>query len=483
MMPLLRVALPALLLSGCSLMPALQVPEAPVPAAWGELAPPDGPVASGLAWQDLVSDARLRTTIEQALTGNRDLRLAGLAVSRARAQFQIREAALLPVVNASLSENAQGFSSQVSPQLNRGSARSFNASVGITSWELDLFGRLDSLKTQAMASYLASRENQRAVQLALIAETANAWLTLAGDSEQLALAQDTLRAREESLALITRSADLGVASALDLAQAKTSVEGARADVAMLTSLVARDRHALTLLCGGELPATLMPEALPSRVSELRQLPAGLPSEVLLQRPDILAAERNLEAANAAIGAARAAFFPSITLTGSLGTASSQLSGLFEPGTRVWSVVPQVTLPLFTGGRNQAALDTARTDLQIAAAQYEKTVQTAFGEVADALADQATLDQRVTAREALVAAAAESLRLSEARYRHGLDSHLALLDAQRTHYAARQALISVRQLRLANLLNLYKALGGGTRITGANRNAHESSGEGGHDQQH
>ena len=186
---------------------------------------------------------------------------------------------------------------------------------------------------------------------------------------------------------------------------------------------------------------------------------------------------------AAIGAARTAFFPSITLTGSLGTSSSQLPGLFEPGTRVWSLVPQVTLPLFTGGRNQATLDTARANQQIAATQYEKTVQTAFREVADALADQATLDQRVTAREALVAAAAESLRLSEARYRHGLDSHLALLDAQRTHYAARQALISVSQLRLANLLYLYKALGGGTRITGANRNAHESSGEGGHDQQH
>lgn len=449
-----------LLLAGCTLMPAHERPAAPVPATFANAGDSAGPVAAGLRWQDLVSDIRLRQVIERALDGNRDLRIAALNIERARAQYDIRDAGLYPTLAASAGETAQRVRTTAGTSV---LSRNINVGLGVSAWELDLFGRLRSLKAQALASYLATQEAQRAAQLSLVAETANAWLTLAADRDLLRLAEETLRSRRDSLDLITRSQALGVASQLDLAQATTTVESARADVATYTSRVTRDRNALMLLCGGDLPAELLPDGLPPAVSDLRQLPAGLPADVLLQRPDVLAAEDNLRGAEASIGAARAAYFPTLTLTSGIGTASNQLSGLFNAGNGVWSFVPQLTLPIFDGGRLRAGLRTAKVERELAVAQYEKTVQTAFREVADALAEQATLDERLAAQSALVAAGQQSFQLSEARYRAGVDSYLTLLDAQRTLYGAQQALVTTRQTRLANLFTTYKVLGGGTAV--------------------
>lgn len=454
-----------LLIGGCTLMPAHERPAVPVPESFANAGAANGVSAAGLDWQDLVRDARLREVIGHALAGNRDLRIASLNIERAQAQYQIRDAGLYPTLAANAGETAQ----RLSPSQTGGAgrlSRNISVGLGVSAWELDLFGRLRSLKAQALASYMATQEAQRATRLSLISETANAWLALAADQELLHLAEETLRSRRDSLDLVSRSQALGVASDLDLAQAQTSVESARADVATYTSVVSRDRNALMLLCGGDLPANLLPDGLPPAVSDLDHLPADLPAQVLLQRPDVLAAEDNLRAAEASIGAARAAYFPTLTLTGSYGTASNQLSGLFNAGNGVWSFVPQLSLPLFDGGRLRAGLMTAKVDRKLAVAQYEKTIQTAFREVSDALADQATLDERLAARTALVQAGMNSYRLSEARYRAGVDNHLTLLDAQRTLYAAQQSLVATRQARLANLFTVYKVLGGGTAATEA-----------------
>lgn len=468
----LLLPLPALLLSACTLAPTYERPPAPVPASWSQADATSATTAqkpaAQLAWQDLVNDARLRDVIALALDNNRDLRVASLNVDKVRAQYLIRDAALYPTINLGVGETAQHIApgQSITGAGNGYTTRYSSASVGLSAYELDLFGRVRSLKDQALSTYLASQETARAARISLIAETVNAWLALAADSEQLTLAQDTLKSREDSQALIQRSAELGVASQLDLAQASTLTEGSRADVATLTSQVARDRNALVLLCGGNLPDALVPTALPAAISDLASLPAGMPSDVLLQRPDILAAEETLKSANANIGAARAAFFPTVTLTTSLGTASRDFNNLFGSGTRTWSFLPQLTVPIFDGGRNRANLRAAKVDREIAMAQYEKAIQVAFREVSDTLAEQATLDQRLSARNAVVAASEQAYQLAEARYRQGIDSYLGLQDAQRTLYSARQAQISTRQARLANLITLYKVLGGGSAAESA-----------------
>lgn len=467
----LLLPLPALLLSACTLAPTYERPTMPVQASWSltgattnvDASTAAGKAAAQLAWQDLVNDSRLRDVIHLALNNNRDLRVASLNVDKVRAQYLIRDAALYPTINVGVGETAQHIApgQSLAGSGNGYTTRYSSASVGLSAYELDLFGRVRSLKAQALSTYLASQETARAARISLIAETVNAWLALAADREQLNLAQDTLKSRESSLTLIQRSTELGVASQLDLAQATTVTESARADVATLVSQVARDRNALTLLCGGNLPDALIPTALPAAISDLSSLPAGMPSEVLLQRPDILAAEEALKSANANIGAARAAFFPTVTLTTSLGTASREFNDLFGAGTRTWSFLPQLSVPIFDGGRNRASLRAAKVDREIAVAQYEKAIQGAFREVSDALAEQSTLDQRLAARNALVAASSQAFQLAEARYRQGIDSYLSLQDAQRTLYSVQQALISTRQARLANLITLYKVLGGGS----------------------
>jgi multidrug efflux system outer membrane protein len=452
-------------LSGCvSMAPHYERPEAAVPASWPQIdAAADGGDASAVAaisWQRFLRDQRLRELVTLALQQNRDLRVATLNIERAREQYRIQRADLLPSVAANAEEVARKTPATVSQSGVETISRQYSVDLGVTAYELDLFGRVRSLKDQALQTYLAQTETQRSTQISLVAEVANAWLQLAADQSLSRLAEDTYASRSKTYELTQRRHALGVASALDLAQARSSVESARADAASYRSRVAQDRNALQLLAGAPVPDALLPDAAVETLAVLDELPAGVSSAVLQQRPDVLAAEHQLIAANANIGAARAAFFPRISLTASAGTASTTLSSLFDSGSGAWSFVPQISLPIFAGGANQANLDVARTEREITLAQYDKTLQTAFREVADALASRATLDEQLGARRALVDATSQSYALSEARYRKGVDGYLSLLDAQRSLYAAQQNLISAQLARQANLVTVYKVLGGG-----------------------
>lgn len=402
--------------------------------------------------------------VDLALQQNRDLRVAVLNIEKARAQYGVQRSALFPGVSGAVSEQRGRTPASTSPTGQPFETDVFNATIGFTAYELDLFGRVRSLKDAALQSYLATEQTSRSVRVSLIAEIANAWLTLAADQERLALAKTTLATREDSLRLVRQRVDGGAGSLLDLRNAETLAETARADVAVYTAQVAQDRNALTLLAGGDLPVDLLPPGRLDADSVLADLPAGLPSDVLARRPDVLAAERQLQAANANIGAARAAFFPRISLTGSAGSASTDLDGLFKSGTSIWSFTPQISLPIFAGGANVANLNISKADRDIAVATYEKTVQTAFREVSDALSVRATVADRLTAQERLTAAAADSTRLSQQRRDAGLDSALTLLDAQRSLYTAQQGLISARLAQATNLVTLYKTLGGGAPAT-------------------
>jgi multidrug efflux system outer membrane protein len=336
----------------------------------------------------------------------------------------------------------------------------FSANLGVVEFELDLFGRVRNLSQAALQQYFAEAANRRSAQLSLVAEVANAWLTLGADSEQLRIAQATLATYEDSLRLTEARRQLGGASVLELSQTRTLVETARTDVARFAGQVAQDRNALVLLAGGPIDASLLPQAEVTDVASVRPLPAGVPGDVLLRRPDVMAAEHVLLSANANIGAARAAFFPSISLTGNIGSASSELSGLFDSGTRVWSFIPKLNLPIFQGGKLRANLGMATADRDIALAQYEKAIQSGFREAADALALNESLDAQLSSQQALVAAAEQAQQLSQARYDAGLDSFLTLLDARRTAYTARQSLVSTQLAQQSNQVALYKVLGGG-----------------------
>jgi multidrug efflux system outer membrane protein len=336
--------------------------------------------------------------------------------------------------------------------------RQHTANVGVSYWELDFFGRLRSLKDRALEEYLATEQASRSAQISLVAEVANVYLTYAGDRGNLNLAQSTLEAQQATFELIRRRTEVGTSSDLDLRQAQTRVEAARVDVARYTRQVAVDENALNLLAGSPVPAELLPAEL-DKVKVPEDISPGLSSHVLLSRPDILQAESQLRAAHASIGAARATLFPNITLTGTVGTASDDLSRLFRAGSNTWTFSPQITMPIFDA-RLWAAVDAVRVEREIAVASYEKTIQTAFREVADALAQRGTLGDQMIAQEALVQAWAETYRLSDARYTRGIDGYLGVLEAQRSLYAAQQILINTRLARLTNLVTLYKVLGGG-----------------------
>jgi len=447
------------LVAGCSFIPEYQRPAAPVPQAFPHAADVAGTPLDAIAWRDYFADAQLREVIALALENNRDLRVAALNIEQARAQYRIQRAELYPRVGATASQSAQ----RVPADLAGGEAdtrRQYSADVGFAAYELDFFGRIRSLNAQALEQYLGTEEARRSAQISLVAEVASAWLALAAERERLALAQNTLETRQQSHALIRRSQEVGAASALDLRQSQTLLEAARAEVAAAGARAAQAENALALLAGTAVPAVLLPQRLTDHLSTVAQVPAGLPSEVLARRPDILQAEHRLRAANANIGAARAAYFPSITLTATLGLASGALGGLFDGGAGAWSFIPQIRQPLFEGGRLDANLEAAKVQRAVGVAQYEKAIQTAFREVADALAERATLGEQLDAQRRLVEASADSLRLSEARYRAGIDSYLGLLDAQRALYAAEQGLIATRLAEAANRVTLYKVLGGG-----------------------
>ena len=378
--------------------------------------------------------------------------MAVLNVERARAQYRIQRADRVPAIGVQGQMTRSGGDAPVTEQ--------FSANLGVVEFELDLFGRVRNLSQAALQQYFAEAANRRSAQLSLVAEVANAWLTLGADSEQLRIAQATLATYEDSLRLTEARRQLGGASALELSQTRTLVETARTDVARFAGQVAQDRNALVLLAGGPVDAALLPQAEVTDVASVRPLPAGMPGDVLLRRPDVMAAEHVLLSANANIGAARAAFFPSISLTGNIGSASSELSGLFDSGTRVWSFIPKLNLPIFQGGKLRANLGMATADRDIALAQYEKAIQSGFREAADALALNESLDAQLSSQQALVAAAEQAQRLSQARYDAGLDSFLTLLDARRTAYTARQSLVSTQLAQQSNQVALYKVLGGG-----------------------
>lgn len=459
---LIAVLMAATTLAGCTLAPRYDRPALPVGAAWPTQTPGATSTVSGadIVWREVFLDPRLQSVIALALEQNRDLRVAVANIEQARAQYRIQRANLLPAINASGAGSRSRTPASVSQTGQAEVTDQYSVSAGFSSYELDLFGRVRSLSDAALQSFLSTAETRRTVQISLISEVANAYLSLAADQDLLAITLDTLASREAGLDLNRKRFEAGAASELDLRQAQTLTEQARSDAAVARAQVEQDRNALRLLVGAEVPADLLPNGDLQRVAVLADIPAGLPSDVLVRRPDVLAAERTLQSQNANIGAARAAFFPRISLTGSTGSISPELGDLFGAGTRSWSFAPQVVLPIFAGGSNLANLRGAEASRDAAVASYEKAVQTAFREVADALAVQATINDRVAAQERLVEAAAVTQRLTQARYDRGVDSYLALLDAQRTLYAARQTLLSAQLARTANRVELYRALGGG-----------------------
>lgn len=456
----LTLLLPALLLAGCvNLAPDYQQPQAPIPQQWptnAEL----GSASAQIGWQAFFLDARLKQVIEQTLANNRDLRVAALNVEKARALYRVQRAEQLPTLNAGGSGTHSRTPASLSGTGSASTTHQYSAALGLSGYELDLFGRIRNLSDAALEDYLALEETRRSTQISLLAEVANAWLTLAADRDLLKLAEDTLTSQQASYELQQRSHALGNTSGLILAQAQTTVESARVDVAAYQSQVQQDLNALNLLAGSQLAEELLPGGLSEDSAELLEIPAGLPSSLLQQRPDVLAAEHGLKSANADIGAARAAFFPSISLTASAGSSSAALSGLFTGGSAAWNFAPSISLPIFDVGSNRANLQAAESERDIQLATYEKTLQSAFREVADVLAERGTLRQRMDAQRALTEATARSQRLADALYRNGASSYLDALDAQRELYAVQQNLISLQLTEQSNRIALYRVLGGG-----------------------
>ncbi|MDG1582132.1 AdeC/AdeK/OprM family multidrug efflux complex outer membrane factor [Pseudomonas sp. GOM6] len=463
---LLSLAVASVLLGGCSLIPDYQRPQAPVDGLWpvGEAYTASGvsetqTAADALGWREFFRDPALQRLVETALANNRDLRIAALNVEAFRAQHRIQRAELFPSISAGGEGTRQRLPGDLSATGSPNTSGQYSATVGTSAWEIDFFGRLRSLNQQALQQYLASEEAQRSTQIALVASVASAYLSLQADQASLQLTRDTLDTYRKSYALTERSFNVGVADALSLSQARTAVQSAEASLAQYTRLVAQDRNALALLLGAGVPGDL-PEGAVLEQNLLAEVPAGLPSDLLQRRPDLLQAEHSLQAANASIGAARAAFFPNISLTANAGSASSELSGLFDGGSGTWLFQPQINLPIFTAGSLKASLDYAEVQQDIQVANYEKAIQTAFQEVADGLAARTTYAQQLDAQRALVETSEEYYRLAERRFRTGVDSYLTLLDAQRQLFSAKQQLISDRLNQLTSEVNLYKALGGG-----------------------
>ena len=448
---------------GCTMAPKYVRPAEPVSAQW-----PSGPSylplagstngALELPWQEFVTDEKLRQVIILALGNNRDLRLAALNVERVRALYGIQRAELLPTIDANGSGSKQRTPADLSNSGRAQTTERYDANLGVASWEIDFFGRIRSFKDRALQEYLASEQARRGAQILVLSSVSQVYLALAADRESLGLAETTLVAQQGSYNLIKRRHELGLTPELDLFRAQTQVDSARGDIARFTQRIAQDENALNLLVGSPVPKELQPTGL-AVVQLPTPISAGLSSELLLDRPDVLQAEHMLKAANADIGAARAAFFPRISLTAAFGSASGELSGLFKSGSGAWSYAPQIVMPIFDA-RTWSAHKAAKVQREIAVTQYEKAIQSAFREVADALAVRGTVDQQVAAQQSLVHAVAETYRLSNSRYERGIDSYLAVLDAQRSLYAAQQGLVSLRLASVASQVSLYAALGGG-----------------------
>ena len=449
----------AVALGGCvSMAPEYKRPTAPVAA---NLPGGDGTAsAAALPWSQFVHDVKLQRVIQQALAQNRDLRRAALNIESARAQYRIQRAAALPSVDA-----LAGVTSTrtiVGPDNATATQTLYSAGVGMAAWEIDLFGRLKSLSESKREAFLSTVEAAKATRISLIAETATAYVTLAADRSRLAIARDTMESSKRTMELIEQLVSGGTSNRGDVWQATTVYQQARADVGLLVAAIAQDRNALELLTGSPVPDALLPDTLPEQLDWFTDVPVGLSSAVLLERPDVLAAEHDLRAANANIGAARAQFFPSLTLTASGGLASTALAALFSGPAAVFTVAPALAMPLFRGGANRANLDFTETQKQVFIATYELAIQSAFREVADALATRATIEEQLAAQLALVEAATKSFELAQARYKAGVDTFLTTLVSQRALYAAKNSLAATQLAALGNRVQLYRVLGGGLK---------------------
>ncbi len=453
-------------LTACSMIPDYLRPAAPVAVSWSNDASYEAAeglaIAHNLSWQAFYRDPALRQVVNTALEHNKDLKLAALSIKEARALYRIERADILPALNANAGANNLGTSDESSATGRATTTQSYSANLGVTSYELDLFGRLSSQNEAALNEYLATQAARNVVQNSLIAETVNAYLQLLANKKLLSLTQQTLDAQQRSHDILAQSRDSGIATQSDVARAKTAVETARVNLFKYRRFVQQNKNALTLLMGVAYSDALIPEANLADLVLPDNLNAGIPAEVLMLRPDVKQAEYALLARNADIGAARAAFFPSISLTGSYGFASDDLSNLFASGAfGAWSFIPQITLPIFKAGENKANLDLSKIRKEQAIVSYEKTVQTAFAEVADELAARATLSAQLDAQYRLVEAAQSVYDISNARYKSGIDSFLSVLDAQRELYAYQQSAIELERARFSNLVDLYKVLGGGS----------------------
>jgi len=454
-----------LALCGCPRRQPYEQPSMPTPAAWpdravtGAEAP--GPSAADLGWREFFADPKLLSVIELAIENNRDLRLAALNVERVQAMYRIQRTQQYPVVNAGAAADVYRVPEEMSSGGDAETIAQYTLSLGSTAWELDLFGRIRSLKQQALEQYLATEQARLATQISLVAAVTNGYLNLAADEENLRLARATLAVQQEMVDLIRRSRDVGMSSDLEVRQAQSQVDAARVDIARYTGLVGLDKNALDQVVGAPLPADLLPDGLDT-VGDFQEVSPGLPSEVLLRRPDIRTAEHQLKAAYANIEAARAMFFPRISLTAGIGLVSSDLADLFTIGARTWNFAPQAVLPIFDSGARRANYDVAQSDRDMMVVTYDKMIQAAFREVSDTLILRTALQDQQQAQEELVGTLAEAVRLAEARYKAGIDGYLNTLVAQRELYAARQGLVGVRLAGRSNHVTLYKVLGGGSK---------------------
>lgn len=450
----------ALSLAGCSMAPTYERLEAPVASSWNSPAAKTGQAASNLDWQTFIVDSELRNLVGVALDNNRSLRQTLLDIEQARAQYRIQRADRVPGLNAAANGNRQRLPGDLSNTGSSAVSSSYQVGLALPEYELDLFGRVKSLTDAALEQYLSTEAAARSARIALIAEVSQAYLTYDGAQRRLQLTEQTLASREDSLGLISQRRSAGAATALDYQEALGLVEQSRAELESNARQKQQALNALVLLLGTADAAKRIPQLPQDKPMLIQDIAPGTPSELIERRPDILAAEHVLKARNADIGAARAAFFPRISLTGSFGTSSAEMSGLFDGGSRSWSFVPTLSLPIFDAGRNSANLDLAKVRKDSAVAAYEGTIQTAFREVADALAATDTLRREEAARRALANTTNETLKLAKARYEGGVDSHLRYLDAQRSNFVNESAYIETSTQRQIALVDLFRALGGG-----------------------
>lgn len=460
----------ATVLAGCSMDPKYVQPAAPVPVSWpvgdSYLKQSEAGLPA-VTYRDIFRDPRLQTLIGQAITNNRDLRIAAANIAAARANYRIQRADQLPQIDASAGGTVSDGSTSGTSTGSTGRRTRFSADIGVTSFELDLFGRVASLTRAEQNRYFATEAAARATWLTLVGDIADAWLNYAADASLLKIAQDTATSAESSVKLTRARLDGGIAPRTDLRQAEQVLATAQSDVALQRTALAQDINALQLLVGAPIDTTLLPASIDETASAVAELPAGLDSGILLRRPDVVQAEYQLRAANAEIGAARAALFPRISLTGLLGFASNALTGLFSGNGFNWSAGASGNYPIFSAGAGRAGVALSEAQQQAAVATYEKAIQTAFREVSDALARRGTIAEQLRADQAQADATADTYKLTEARYRGGIDTFLSSLDAQRSLYSAQRGLVGTRLVAASNLVTLYRTLGGDSLLEPSN----------------